>query len=376
MIESKPLLPDQSQSEVFVSHTGRVKLLDLGPLQNNNPNLNRKNSPTRRKRRPARLYNNLSTKQPNYEFVGFSNSPEKSNNFIIINGEIVPVKSQSIDSTTTAEEKPENEETVLEAAPSTIASDLVTVTSEDVQPLVNPITLDGSILDQQYESQITVDTNNDTVTSSLSVPQIGVNVTLDDYNDVPKQSQCAIKMQINITLPPEINAAAAIKREIVPQPIKVKGPPPQPQSVQKDEVPEMVNFSQVDTKSTSTQALLKESLLLPPPVDNKDTKHKTGVAPIVKHLIPCRVPRHSTIDWDNYPDMMINGSKFGEYVYRGLQASAAAVLSRIIDKLYRQLGKGKAKNLAKLLRSLKGEYYCTKHVSLCRYNQCVVLSCR
>ena len=73
---------------------------------------------------------------------------------------------------------------------------------------------------------------------------------------------------------------------------------------------------------------------------------------MIKHLIPC-APKQS-VDWDNYPDMMINGTKFGEYVYRGLQASAAAVLSRIIDKLYRQLGKGKAKDLAKLLRSLKG----------------------
>jgi len=354
MIESKPLLYDQSQSEVFVPSTGAVRLLDLGPLQNNNPNLNQKNSPTRRRRRPARLYNNLSTKQPNYEFVGFSNSQENSNKFIIINGEIVPVKGQSLDSTTDTDQKVVNEETVLEAAPSTIGSDLVTVTSENVQPLVNPITLDGSMLDQQNESQVTVDTNNEIVSSSVSIPQFGVNVTLDDYNEVPKQSQCSIKMQINITLPPEINAAAAIKREIMPQPIKVKGPPPQSQSVQKEEVPEMVNISQIDTKTTSTHALLKESLLLPPAID---TKHQTGVAPIVKHLIPCRVPKHSTIDWDNYPDMMINGSKFGEYVYRGLQASAAAVLSRIIDKLYRQLGKGKAKNLAKLLRSLKGEYF-------------------
>ena len=68
---------------------------------------------------------------------------------------------------------------------------------------------------------------------------------------------------------------------------------------------------------------------------------------MIKHLIPC-APRQP-IDWDNYPDMMINGTKFGEYVCRGLQASATAVLSRIIE-----LGKGKAKDLAKLLRSLKG----------------------
>ena len=349
MIESKPSLPDQSQSEVLMSSTGTVRLLDLGPLQNNNPNLNQKNSPTRRKRRPARLYNNLSSiKQPNYEFVGFSNSPEKSNNFIIINGEIVPVNSQSMDSTTSPEEKVVNEEPVLEAEPYTITNDLLTVSSGEVQPSVNPITFDGSILDQHHESQVTID---DAVTSSVSVPQIGVNVSLDDYKDVPKQSQCSIKMQINITLPPEINAAAAIKREIAPQPIKVKGPPP-PQS---EEVPEMVTMSQIDLKSASTQALIKESLLMLPPADNKDKKHKPGMAPIIKHLIPCRVPRHSTMDWDNYPDMMINGSKFGEYVYRGLQASAAAILSHIVDKLYRQLGAGKAKNLAKLLRSLKGK---------------------
>ena len=322
---------EQSQSETCTSNRG-VQLLDFGPIQNNNVVVPvHRASPTRR--RPPRLYNKLSTKPPNYEFHGFLNSPEKSNSFFVINGE---VESQLAISTTNVRNMPK--QINREIVPVAIDDDS---TGTEQSPGVKPITFDGSMLGDQ-QSQVSVDAHKSTISISQ---QVDVNVPVDD-NTTSSQGQRSINMQINITLPAEINAAS-VKRDIVPQPLKVK----QPKPAQQQENAVIVNTAQVD--NASLQALIKESRAQIPELaaDNKKKKpHKSGI--VIKHLIPC-APKQS-VDWDNYPDMMINGTKFGEYVYRGLQASAAAVLSRIIDKLYRQLGKGKAKDLAKLLRSLKG----------------------
>ena len=309
-----------------------MQLLDFGPIQNNNVVAPvHRASPTRR--RPPRLYNKLSTKSPNYEFHGFLNSPEKSNSFFVINGE---VESQLAISTTNVRNMPK--QINREIAPVAIDDDS---TGTEQSSGVKPITFDGSMLGDQ-QSQVSVDAHKSTISVSQ---QIDVNVPVDD-NTTSSQGQRSINMQINITLPAEINAGA-VKRDIVPQPLKVK----QPKPAQQQENAVIVNTAQVD--NASLQALIKESRAQIPELaadNNKKKPHKSGI--VIKHLIPC-APKQS-VDWDNYPDMMINGTKFGEYVYRGLQASAAAVLSRIIDKLYRQLGKGKAKDLAKLLRSLKG----------------------
>ena len=330
-ILSKPSLCGQSQSETCTSNKG-VQLLNFGPIQNNNAVVPvHKASPTRR--RPPRLYNKLSIKPPNYEFSGFLNSPEKSNSFFVINGE---VESQLVTSTTNIRNMPK--QINREIAP--VAVDDGSTGAEQSQG-VKSITFDGSILGDQ-QSQINIDTAHK---STISISQqVDVNVPVDD-STTSSQGQRSINMQINITLPAEINATS-VKRDLMPQPLKVK----QPKPAQVQETPAIVNTAQVD--NASLQALLKESRVQVPELvaDKKKKPHKSGI--VIKHLIPC-VPKQS-IDWDNYPDMMINGTKFGEYVYRGLQASAAAVLSRIIDKLYRQLGTGKAKDLAKLLRSLKG----------------------
>ena len=329
-IVSKPSLTlcGQSQAEVCASNKG-MQLLDLGSIQNNNATVPvQTTSPTRR--RPPRLYNKLSTKPPNYEFFGFLNSPEKSNSFFIINGE---VEDQMVNTTPNIENMPKQ-----------INRDILPAAGEDSSEqthAVKSVTFDGSILGDQ-ESQFSIsNTNNSTISISQ---QIDVNVAVDE-NTSPSQGQRSINMQINITLPADINAAS-VKREIVPKPIKLK----QPKPTQSQETPAVVNTAPVDDNLLNT--LLKESRVqLPETVaDKKKKPHKAGI--VIKHLIPCATKQ--SIDWDNYPDMMINGTKFGEYVYRGLQASATAVLSRIIEKLYRQLGKGKAKDLAKLLRSLKG----------------------
>lgn len=335
-IVSKPFLSEQSLAQISAPNRG-IQLMDLGQIQNNNaiaPVL--KTSPTRKK--PNRLYNKLSTKPPNYEFFGFLNSPEKLNSFFVINGE---VENQLGESTNSISNLPK--QINKEIAPAATVDDCSTVTEHSLA--VKSVTFDGSMLDDQ-ESQISIDAMHKSTISITN--QIGVNVTLDDDNSPTTQGQHSINMKINITLPAEINAAS-VKREIIPQPLKVRQPKPtQPQE------PSAANTMQVD--NTTLQNLLKDSRVqFPEPAADKKSKkqaHKHSI--VVKHLIPC-VPKQS-IDWDNYPDMMINGTKFGEYVYRGLQASATAVLSRIIDKLYRQLGKGKAKNLAKLLRSLKGMY--------------------
>jgi len=335
-IASKPSLYEQSQAEICTPKKG-IQLLDLGSIQNNNTILpTYKTSPIRKK--PNRLYNKLCSKPPNYEFVGFSNSQEKLNSFFVINGEM---ENQLAKSTTNTGGIPKvvNEDTVTAVNSSTVTEQLTAVKS---------ITFDGSILDDQ-ESQISIDTTHQPPTISIT-KQIDVNVTVDDDNNSDTKGQRSINMQINITLPAEINASS-IKREIMPQPLKTKQPKPTTQSQQ--QTPAVARTTQID--NTTVHTLLKDSHV-PLPEFVADTKktnkqsNKSGI--VVKHLIPC-APKQS-IDWENYPDMMINGTKFGEYVYRGLQASATAVLSRIIDKLYRQLGKGKAKNLAKLLRSLKG----------------------
>lgn len=333
-IVSKPSLCVQSQAEMCASNKG-IQLLDLGPIQNNNTAMPvHTTSPVRKK--PHRLYNKISSKPPNYEFFGFLNSPEKLNSFFVINGE---VENQLAQSTPNVGNIPKQMN--RDIAPAEAVDDGSTVTERF--PAIKSVTFDGSLLDGQ-ESQVNIDTTHK---STISVTkQIDVNVAVDE-NTTSSQGQRSINMQINITLPAEINAAS-VKREIMPQPIKLK----QPKPAQPQESPVIVNTAQVD--NTTLNTLLKESRVQLPelPTDNKKKKqpHKPGI--VIKHLIPC-APRQS-IDWDNYPDMMINGTKFGEYVYRGLQASAAAVLSRIIEKLYRQLGKGKAKDLAKLLRSLKG----------------------
>ena len=292
-----------------------------------------RSSPTRKK--PVRLYNKLSNKPPNYEFVGFSNLPEKLNNFFVINGEVENQPVQSTDDTVDV--------------PKEINKEITPVDVDDsfaTEPAVKSITFDGSLLGDEASLNSIDNINKSTVTISQ---KIDVNVTVDDDDSATTQGQRSINMQINITLPAEIDASS-VKREIMPQPLKVK----QPKPTQTQEAPSVVTTSQVD--NTTVQSLLKDSRVQLPELasDTKKKKqaHKPGIT--IKHLIPC-APKQS-IDWDNYPDMMINGTKFGEYVYRGLQASATAVLSRIIQKLYRQLGKGKAKNLAKLLRSLKGMY--------------------
>ena len=330
-ILSKPSLYVQSHSDVSSSNKG-VQLLDLGQLQNNNANVPvHTAAPIRRK--PPRLYNRLSTKAPNYEFCGFLNSPEKSSSFFVINGE---VENQLVESTANIRNMPKQINREIVPA---VVDDGPTETEHS--PAVRSITFDGSVLGDQ-ESQISI---NNALKSTISITQqIDVNVPVDD-NTSSSQGQRSINMQINITLPTEINAAA-VKRDIMPQPLKLK----QPKPTQSQETTETTSITQVDN---TLQTLIKESRVHLPELaaDSKKKKpRKSGI--VIKHLIPC-APKPS-IDWDNYPDMMINGTKFGEYVYRGLQASAAAVLSRIIDKLYRQLGKGKAKDLAKLLRSLKG----------------------
>ena len=312
-----------------------VQLLDLSPIQNNNTAMPvHTTSPVRK--RPHRLYNKLSMKSPNYEFFGFLNSPEKSNSFFVINGE---VENQFVESTPNFENMPK--QLNRDIVPAAAAVDGSTVTEQS--PAVKSVTFDGSLLGDQ-ESQISIDATHK---STISITrQVDVNVAVDK-NTSSSQGQRSINMQINITLPTDINAAS-VKREIMPHPIKLKHPKP----TQLQETPVIINTAQVD--NTTLNTLLKESRVQLPELaaDNKKKKqpHKSGI--VIKHLIPC-APRQ-LIDWDNYPDMMINGTKFGEYVYRGLQASATAVLSRIIEKLYRQLGKGKAKDLAKLLRSLKG----------------------
>ena len=333
-IVSKPSLCGQSQAEMCASNKG-IQLLDLGHIQNNNTAMPlHTTSPVRKK--PHRLYNKISSKPPNYEFFGFLNSPEKLNSFFVINGE---VENQLVKSTPNLENMPKQMN--KDIVPAAAVDDGSTVTEQP--PAIKSVTFDGSLLDD-HESQISIDTTHKSTVSITK--QIDVNVAVDE-NTTTSQGQRSINMQINITLPTEINAAS-VKREIMPQPIKLKQPKPAPSQ----ETPVIVNTAQVD--NTTLNTLLKESRVQLPelPADNKKKKqpHKAGI--VIKHLIPC-APRQP-IDWDNYPDMMINGTKFGEYVYRGLQASATAVLSRIIEKLYRQLGKGKAKDLAKLLRSLKG----------------------
>ena len=332
-IVSKPSLFGQSQAEVCPSNKG-IQLLDLGPIQNNNTAIPvHATSPVRKK--PHRLYNKIPSKPPNYEFFGFLNSPEKLNSFFVINGE---VENQLVQSTPNVGNMPKQMN--RDVVPAAVAVDDSTVTEQS--PAIKSVTFDGSLLDDQ-DSQINIDTAHKSTVSITK--QIDVNVAVDE-NTTSSQGQRSINMQINITLPTEINATS-VRREIMPQPTKLKQPKPTPSQ----ETPVIVNAAQVD--NTTLNTLLKESRVQLPelPADNKKKKqpHK-GI--VIKHLIPC-APRQP-IDWDNYPDMMINGTKFGEYVYRGLQALAAAVLSRIIEKLYRQLGKGKAKDLAKLLRSLKG----------------------
>ena len=341
-IVSKPSLSlcGQSQAEVCTSNKG-VQLLDLGSIQNNNTTFPaHTTSPTRRK--PPRLYNKLSTKPPSYEFFGFLNSPEKSNSFFIINGEV--------------EDQMANTTPNIENMPKQINRDILPLAGDDSLEqthTVKSVTFDGSILGDQ-KSQFSI---NNTNKSTISISQqIDVNVAVDENTPSP-QGQRSINMQINITLPADINAAS-VKREIMPKPIKLK----QSKPTQSQESPAaVVNTAPVDDNLLKT--LLKESRVQLPEMvaDKKKKPNKSGI--VIKHLIPC-APKQS-IDWDNYPDMMINGTKFGEYVYRGLQASATAVLSRIIEKLYRQLGKGKAKDLAKLLRSLKGtkwDNYCIEFI--------------
>ena len=331
-IVSKPSLYGQSQAEMCASNKG-IQLLDLGPIQNNNAAVPvHTTSPVRRK--PHRLYNKLSSKLPNYEFFSFLNSPEKSNSFFVINGE---VENQLVNSTPNIESMPKQMN--RDIVPAAAVDDCSTVTEQSLA--VKSVTFDGSLLGDQ-DSQISIDATHK---STISITrQVDVNVAVDE-NTSSSQGQRSINMQINITLPTEINAAS-VKREIMPQPIKFK----QPKPTKPQEAPVIVNAAQVD--NTTLNTLLKESCVQLPELaaDKKKKPHKSGI--VIKHLIPC-VPKQS-IDWDNYPDMMINGTKFGEYVYRGLQASATAVLSRIIEKLYRQLGKGKGKDLAKLLRYLKG----------------------
>ena len=343
-IVSKQSLPlyGQSQAELCTPNKG-IQLLDLGSIQNNNVTVSvHTTSPIRRK--PPRLYNKLSTKPPSYEFFGFLNSPEKSN---IINGEV--------------EDQMANTTPNIENMPKQINRDILPVAGDDSLEQTNAVksvTFDGSILGDQ-ESQFSIDNTNK---STISISQqIDVNVAVDENTSSP-QGQRSINMQINITLPADINAAS-VKREIMPKPIKLK----QSKPTQSQESPAaVVNTAPVDDNLLKT--LLKEShVQLPETVaDKKKKPTKSGI--VIKHLIPC-APKQS-IDWDNYPDMMINGTKFGEYVYRGLQASATAVLSRIIEKLYRQLGKGKAKDLAKLLRSLKGTKwynYCIEFINCIPY---------
>ena len=167
---SKPSLCGQSQAEMCTSNRG-VQLLDLSPIQNNNTAMPvHTTSPVRK--RPHRLYNKLSMKSPNYEFFGFLNSPEKSNSFFVINGE---VENQFVESTPNSENMPKQlNRDVVPAA----AVNGSTVTEQS--PAVKSVTFDGSLLGDQ-ESQKSIDATHK---STISITkQVDVNVAVNLLRD-------------------------------------------------------------------------------------------------------------------------------------------------------------------------------------------------